>query len=104
MRGFNEDGFEEEAEGRGGSEMGSQYRMDFPGDGEADEDGLEGNQNGDDFSWGDTRKTSGEEKKGYDDEGEFDSTKTTMKRWREFERGMFPFLFCLSRCYIEVVY
>lgn len=48
MRGFNEDGFEEEAEGRGGSEMGSQYSMDFPGDGEADEDGLEGNENGDD--------------------------------------------------------
>lgn len=40
----------------------------------------------DDFSWGDTRKTAGEEKKGHDVEGEFDSTKITMKRWRDFER------------------
>lgn len=43
----------------------------------------------DDFSWGDTRKTAGEqEKKGLDVEGEFDSSKITMKRWRDFERGM----------------
>lgn len=41
----------------------------------------------DDFSWGDTRKTAGDSKKGgHDDEGEFDSSKITMKRWAEFER------------------
>ncbi|RDA87984.1 hypothetical protein CP532_3382 [Ophiocordyceps camponoti-leonardi (nom. inval.)] len=43
----------------------------------------------DDFSWGDTRKTAGESKKGGghgEDEGEFDSSKITMKRWAEFER------------------
>lgn len=42
----------------------------------------------DDFSWGDTRKTAGEKvnKGGHDDEGEFDSSKITMKRWAEFER------------------
>ncbi|KAJ5555679.1 hypothetical protein N7535_008113 [Penicillium sp. DV-2018c] len=41
----------------------------------------------DDFSWGDTRKTAGEKDKGHGDaEGEFDSTKITMKRWRDFER------------------
>lgn len=42
----------------------------------------------DDFSWGDTRKTSGEttKKAGLEYEGEFDSTKITMKRWGEFER------------------
>ena len=49
----------------------------------------------DDFSWGDTRKTAGDqEKKGLDVEGEFDSSKITMKRWRDFERGMFPFALC----------
>jgi len=42
----------------------------------------------DDFSWGDTRKTAGEKTKkaGIEYEGEFDSTKITMKRWAEFER------------------
>lgn len=42
----------------------------------------------DDFSWGDTRKTAGESKKGGhgEQEGEFDSSKITMKRWAEFER------------------
>lgn len=42
----------------------------------------------DDFSWGDTRKTAGEAKKGGhgEQEGEFDSSKITMKRWAEFER------------------
>lgn len=42
----------------------------------------------DDFSWGDTRKTSGEKTKkaGIEYEGEFDSSKITMKRWAEFER------------------
>lgn len=45
----------------------------------------------DDFSWGDTRKTAGDGgKDGHGDaEGEFDSTKITMKRWRDFEKGMF---------------
>jgi chitin synthase len=43
----------------------------------------------DDFSWGDTRKTAGEKDKGHEDgEGEFDSSKITMKRWRDFEKGM----------------
>ena len=43
----------------------------------------------DDFSWGDTRKTAGEKtrKAGLEYEGEFDSTKITMKRWIDFERG-----------------
>jgi chitin synthase len=43
----------------------------------------------DDFSWGDTRKTAGEttKKAGLEYEGEFDSTKITMKRWRDFEKG-----------------
>lgn len=43
----------------------------------------------DDFSWGDTRKTDGEKTKkaGLEYEGEFDSTKITMKRWGDFERG-----------------
>lgn len=47
----------------------------------------------DDFSWGDTRQTAGVQEKGHDaHEGEFDSTKITMKRWRDFERGeLFPF-------------
>ncbi|KAI0482902.1 glycosyltransferase family 2 protein [Xylariaceae sp. FL0804] len=43
----------------------------------------------DDFSWGETRKTAGESKKagGHGEaEGEFDSSKITMKRWAEFER------------------
>ncbi|KAI1082776.1 glycosyltransferase family 2 protein [Whalleya microplaca] len=42
----------------------------------------------DDFSWGDTRKTAGEKvkKSGHENEGEFDSSKITMKRWAEFER------------------
>lgn len=42
----------------------------------------------DDFSWGDTRKTAGEKTKkgGIEYEGEFDSSKITMKRWSEFER------------------
>ncbi|KAI0013466.1 glycosyltransferase family 2 protein [Xylariaceae sp. FL0662B] len=42
----------------------------------------------DDFSWGDTRKTAGEKtkKSGHEHEGEFDSSKITMKRWAEFER------------------
>lgn len=41
----------------------------------------------DDFSWGETRKTDGEKKKkGVEQQGEFDSSKITMKRWAEFER------------------
>ncbi|KAI1263032.1 glycosyltransferase family 2 protein [Xylariaceae sp. FL1019] len=42
----------------------------------------------DDFSWGDTRKTAGEKTKkaGLEYEGEFDSSKITMRRWAEFER------------------
>ncbi|KIW04043.1 uncharacterized protein PV09_04865 [Verruconis gallopava] len=42
----------------------------------------------DDFSWGDTRKTAGEKvkKAGYEYEGEFDSSKITMKRWGDFEQ------------------
>ena len=42
----------------------------------------------DDFSWGDTRKTAGEKTKkaGIEYEGEFDSSKITMRRWGEFER------------------
>ncbi|TVY83551.1 Chitin synthase [Lachnellula suecica] len=42
----------------------------------------------DDFSWGDTRKTAGEKTKkaGIEYEGEFDSSKITMKRWDEFEK------------------
>ncbi|KAF9699513.1 hypothetical protein EKO04_002383 [Ascochyta lentis] len=41
----------------------------------------------DDFSWGDTRKTSGEKTKkaGLEYEGEFDSSKITMRRWHDFE-------------------
>lgn len=45
----------------------------------------------DDFSWGDTRKTDGEKlvkKAGIEYEGEFDSSKITMKRWGDFESGM----------------
>lgn len=42
----------------------------------------------DDFSWGDTRKTAGEKTKkaGIEYEGEFDSSKITMRRWGEFEK------------------
>ncbi|KAJ9615272.1 Chitin synthase, class 3 [Cladophialophora chaetospira] len=42
----------------------------------------------DDFSWGETRKTAGETKKsgGHEAEGEFDSSKITMKRWGDFEK------------------
>lgn len=42
----------------------------------------------DDFSWGDTRKSEGDTKKGGhgEQEGEFDSSQITMKRWAEFER------------------
>jgi chitin synthase len=45
----------------------------------------------DDFSWGDTRKTDGEKTKkaGIEYEGEFDSSKITMKRWNEYEQGKF---------------
>ena len=44
----------------------------------------------DDFSWGETRKTAGEKTKkaGIEYEGEFDSSKITMKRWGDFEKGM----------------
>jgi len=42
----------------------------------------------DDFSWGETRKTANEKTKkgGYEYEGEFDSSKITMKRWHDFEK------------------
>jgi len=42
----------------------------------------------DDFSWGDTRKTAGDVKGGHgiELEGEFDSSKITMKRWGDFEK------------------
>ena len=41
----------------------------------------------DDFSWGDTRKTATEVKgNGIELEGEFDSSKITMKRWGDFEK------------------
>ncbi|KAK5940769.1 Chitin synthase, class 3 [Knufia obscura] len=43
----------------------------------------------DDFSWGDTRKTAGDVKgggHGIELEGEFDSSKITMKRWGDFEK------------------
>ncbi|OAA64455.1 glycosyltransferase family 2 protein [Niveomyces insectorum RCEF 264] len=42
----------------------------------------------DDFSWGETRKTAGDKTKkaGIEYEGEFDSSKITMKRWADFER------------------
>lgn len=45
----------------------------------------------DDFSWGDTRLAAGETKGagkgGHDEgEGEFDSSKITMKRWGDFEQ------------------
>jgi chitin synthase len=49
----------------------------------------------DDFSWGDTRKTAGEKTKkaGLEYEGEFDSSKITMKRWHDFEAGKPPLTF-----------
>jgi chitin synthase len=44
----------------------------------------------DDFSWGDTRQMAGEVKGGgkggHEAEGEFDSSKITMKRWGDFEQ------------------
>lgn len=44
----------------------------------------------DDFSWGDTRQAAGEKrgagKSGHGNEGEFDSSKITMKRWGDFEQ------------------
>lgn len=44
----------------------------------------------DDFSWGDTRQAAGEmkgaDKHGHDEDGEFDSSKITMKRWGDFEQ------------------
>lgn len=42
----------------------------------------------DDFSWGDTRQAAGDVKGGGHDqvEGEFDSTKITMKKWMDFEQ------------------
>jgi chitin synthase len=43
----------------------------------------------DDFSWGQTRVTDEKKTKkgGYEYEGEFDSSKITMKRWADFEKG-----------------
>jgi chitin synthase len=43
----------------------------------------------DDFSWGDTRKTAVDksQKSGHEGEGEFDSSKITIKKWRDFEKG-----------------
>ena len=46
----------------------------------------------DDFSWGETRRTAGDgakvvKKAGLEYEGEFDSSKITMKRWGEYEKG-----------------
>jgi chitin synthase len=44
----------------------------------------------DDFSWGDTRQaagdTKGSDKGGHGGQGEFDSSKITMKRWGDFEQ------------------
>ncbi|KAF8206333.1 chitin synthase-domain-containing protein [Mycena galopus ATCC 62051] len=40
----------------------------------------------DDFSWGQTRKVSGDTTHTGDKEGEFDATHIVMKRWAEFER------------------
>ena len=44
----------------------------------------------DDFSWGDTRRTAGEQKNsdksGHEADGEFDSSQITMKRWGDFEQ------------------
>lgn len=52
----------------------------------------------DDFSWGETRKTAGEttKKAGIEYEGEFDSSKITMKRWGDFEKGEFGLPFFLD--------
>ena len=54
----------------------------------------------DDFSWGDTRKTAGEQTKtaGIEYKGEFDSRKITMKRWVEFEKGIDDFPPFMSKC------
>lgn len=47
----------------------------------------------DDFSWGDTRTIAGGDNGGHDDaEGEFDSSKIVMKRWRDFEREKHRFM------------
>lgn len=44
----------------------------------------------DDFSWGDTRQALGDkkgaDKAGHGGDGEFDSSKITMKRWHDFEQ------------------
>ncbi|KAI9280480.1 chitin synthase [Sporodiniella umbellata] len=41
----------------------------------------------DDFTWGETRKVQGEGKDSHGDkEGEFDSSKITMKKWTEYEQ------------------
>ncbi|KAF3939973.1 hypothetical protein ABW19_dt0210558 [Dactylella cylindrospora] len=41
----------------------------------------------DDFSWGETRKVSGDKGGSHDEaDGEFDSDKIVMKRWRDFEK------------------
>ncbi|KAK6332778.1 Chitin synthase, class 3 [Orbilia brochopaga] len=41
----------------------------------------------DDFSWGETRKVSGDKGGAHDEvEGEFDSDKIIMRRWRDFEK------------------
>ena len=52
----------------------------------------------DDFSWGETRKTAGEKTKkaGLEYEGEFDSSKITMKRWGDFEKGELPWYAALN--------
>ena len=51
----------------------------------------------DDFSWGDTRQTAGGKDKGHEaGEGEFDSSQITMKRWRDFEKGAFKGMACLT--------
>ena len=59
----------------------------------------------DDFSWGETRKTAGEKTKkaGIEYEGEFDSSKITMKRWGDFEKGMSKYPLsarkeCVNKC------
>jgi chitin synthase len=55
----------------------------------------------DDFSWGETRKTAGEKTKkaGIEYEGEFDSSKITMKRWGDFEKGKhYPQAILRSTC------
>lgn len=59
----------------------------------------------DDFSWGDTRKVEGEVagKDGHEYEGEFDSSKIVMKRWGDFEKGMFFFSFFFGFHWILVI-